>query len=235
MTAPRKSLLAAAVLGLGASLALNPVANVNADDDANANANAKKLPPVKPADSDAPLAEGWPGGTAPGVIEIKKYPAYRSAVAVSKDIPLNSMADNIMFWPLFNHIDRSGIEMTTPVVNTYTPAMIETPDAKGEMTMEFVYRSTRLGETGKGVGPVKVVDHPEATYVCLGVQGRMNNDVLREGVAKLEAWLEQNKEWVKAGSPRRLGYHGPMTPVNQRLWEVQIPVVPANAAPGNSD
>jgi hypothetical protein len=48
---------------------------------------------------------------------------------------------------------------------------------------------------------------------------------MREGVVKLQSWIkEHSSEWVEDGKPRRLGYHGPMTPVSQRLWEVQIPV-----------
>ena len=46
-----------------------------------------------------------------------------------------------------------------------------------------------------------------------------------EAVATLRKWLDEHKgEWVEDGPPRRLGYHGPMTPPVQRLWEVQIPV-----------
>jgi hypothetical protein len=176
------------------------------------------------------MAEGWPGATRPGAIEVKRYPAYRSAVAHAKDAALP--ADNVLFWPLFNHISRRGIAMTTPVVNTYTPAMIATPNATGEMSMEFVYRTPKTGEPGAGVGAVKVEDHPAATYVCLGIQGRMNPDRLREGARKLEAWLDEHRaEWVAAGPLRRLGYHGPMTLAAQRLWEVQIPVKPSPSPP----
>ena len=64
-------------------------------------------------------------------------------------------ADNVLFWPLFNHISRRGIEMTTPVVNTYTPGLLESDQAKatptGAMAMEFVYRTPTLGEAGQGV------------------------------------------------------------------------------------
>ena len=117
----------------------------------------------KPADSDAPLAEGWPGGTVPGIIEVKKYPAYRSAVARAKGAGMGS--DNVLFFPLFNHISKKDIAMTTPVVSGFSPGLVEEPKAKGEVTMEFVYRSPTMGETGQGVGAVKVDDHPSATYV----------------------------------------------------------------------
>lgn len=177
----------------------------------------------KAADGDSPLAEGWPAATLPGMIERKTYPAYRSAVARAKQAPMG--ADNVLFWPLFNHISKKGVEMTTPVVNTYEPEMVGDAKATGEMTMEFVYRTTTLGETGQGVGSVQVEDHPEAQYVCLGLQGGMSVKRLQDGLAELNRWLAEHKtEWVAAGSPRRLGYHGPMTPVEQRLWEVQIPI-----------
>ncbi len=43
---------------------------------------------VRAADADAPLAQGWPKGTEPGVIEVKNYPAYRSAVARARGGPV---------------------------------------------------------------------------------------------------------------------------------------------------
>jgi hypothetical protein len=182
--------------------------------------------PLRSADSDSPLPEGWPDATLPGRIEVKDYPAYRSAEAQAKGASLRS--DGILFFSLFNHISQSKIEMTAPVVNTYlTPEMIETPRATGDMTMEFLYRSLNQGEVGKGVGAVKVKDHPAQTFVCLGLVGEMDPQVMREGVRKLREWLQEHKaEWVEAGPVRRLGYHGPMTPSSQRRWEIQIPIRP---------
>ena len=53
----------------------------------------------------------------------------------------------------------------------------------------------------------------------------MGESQMRDAVATLHKWLDGHKEkWVEDGPPRRLGYHGPMTPPAQRLWEVQIPV-----------
>ncbi len=188
--------------------------------------------PLRSADSDSPLPEGWPDATIPGKIEIKNYPAYRSAVAEAKGASVRS--DTGLFFSLFNHISRSHIEMTAPVVNTYlSPTMIETPRGKGEMTMEFLYRSTHQGEAGKGVGTVVVKDHPAQSFVCLGLVGRMDESTLRDGVNKLHVWLdkeEHKKQWIEAGPARRLGYHGPMTPTADRRWEVQIPIKPAAAA-----
>lgn len=179
----------------------------------------------KAADGDAPLPKGWPGSTSPGKIEVKSYPAYRSAVARAKGATLGS--DNLLFWPLFNHITKNEIAMTAPVVSTYTRDMVADPKAQGDVSMEFLYQSTNQGKTGPGTGSVKVEDHPAGQFVCLGVQGGMDKDRMIDGVKSLRAWLDEHKsEWVEDGPPRRLGYHGPMTPVTQRLWEVQIPVKP---------
>ena len=183
---------------------------------------AVKAKKVRPADSDSPFAEGWPDATLPDQVEVKNYPAYRSAIAKAKKAP--QMADNVLFFPLFNHISKNNIAMTSPVVNTYTSEMIETPGSAGDMTMEFLYRTPTMGQTGPA-GPVEVKDFPAATYVCLGLEGEMNDTKLRDGAKALKTWLAEHKaEWVEAGPPRRLGYHGPMTPVAERRWEVQIPV-----------
>ena len=55
----------------------------------------------------------------------------------------------------------------------------------------------------------------------------MDDKMMREGVLKLRTWIKEHaSEWTEDGPPRRLGYHGPMTPESQRLWEVQVPVKP---------
>ena len=166
----------------------------------------------KAADSDAHLPEEWPDATPPGRIEIKKYPAYRSTIARAKDG--TSKNSSVLFFSLFNHIQRRGVAMTAPVVMTYERKVVEEPGVRGEVSMEFLYRRTDQGKAGQGVGAVKVEDFPASTFVCLGMQGRMDEDRLKEGVAKLHEWLRVHKdEWVEAGRPRRLGYHGPQTPV----------------------
>lgn len=178
----------------------------------------------KPADGDAPLAEGFPDATKPGNVEVKKYPAYRSAVTKADKATVSS--GDLMFFSLFNHIQKNKVEMTAPVINTFkTPRMIETTGAEGEVTMEFVYRSPKEGKSGPDGPSVQVVDHPARSFVCLGFQGGMSDRRMREAVATLRKWLDEHKgEWVEDGPPRRLGYHGPMTLADQRLWEVQVPV-----------
>jgi SOUL heme-binding protein len=185
---------------------------------------ASKVEP-KAANGDAPLAEGFPDATKPGKVEVKKYPAYPSAVTRVNKSTVST--GDLMFFSLFKHIQKKKVEMTAPVINTFkTPRMIETPAARGEVTMEFVYRSTKEGKPGPDGPSVEVVDHPAQSFVCLGFQGGgMSDSQMREAVAKLHKWLDGHKgKWVEDGPPRRLGYHGPMTPAAQRLWEFQVPV-----------
>ena len=198
-------------------------------DDKPARLDAFAVPGVKvrAADADAPLAEGWPKGTEPGMVEVKNYPAYRSAVARAKGASLGD--DDVLFYPLFNHITRSDIAMTSPVVSTYAPEMVRDSKGTGDVSMEFVYRSPDIGKAGRGVGAVKVEDHPASAFVCLGIQGEMNPEKMRLAVEALKSWLAEHKgEWVEDGPPRRLGYHAPMVRRDERLWEAQVPIKPAS-------
>jgi len=186
-------------------------------------------PAVEPkaADGDAPLPVGFPGATRPGTIEVKDYPAYRSAVARSKDI--SAGAGDTLFFSLFNHITRRDVAMTAPVINTYeSPEMLLDATRRGGVSMEFLYERPDQGEAGPGVGIVRVEDHPAVKVVALGIQGGMSSAQMESGLKDLHAWLEAHADqWVASGSPRRLGYHGPMTPEARRLWEIQIPIAPA--------
>jgi hypothetical protein len=210
----RKSMLSVLIPALGAWMTA-----ARADD-------PKPEAPVapKPADADAPLPAGFPPATKPGEVEVKHYPAYRSAVAEGREMSVSS--GDFLFWPLFRHIQGHDIAMTAPVINNYkTPDLLEKPDARGDVSMEFLYREPTQGATGPDGAVVTVADHPAGDYACLGVQGHMDEKAMREGMAKLRAWLDDHKaEYVASGPPRRLGYHGPMTREAERWWEVQIPV-----------
>jgi hypothetical protein len=219
-----------ALLPLAAGLALiAPAGPSPAADDPKAGDAPRPVEP-KAADADAPLPVGFPDATRPGAIEVKSYPAYRSAVARGEGLTLDS--GDALFWPLFNHIARKEIAMTAPVINTYEGAgLLSEPDARGAVAMEFPYREPDQGEAGRDGDRVTVEDRPAGRYACLGVQGAMTDARMREGVATLRAWLDEHRaEWVESGPPRRLGYHGPMTPTARRLWEVQLPVRPAAEA-----
>ncbi len=98
--------------------------------------------------------------------------------------------------------------------------------------MEFVYRSPEMGKTGQGVGSVKVEDHPASAFVCLGIQGEMNPERMRQAVEALKSWLAEHKgQWVEDGPARRLGYHAPMVPPGRTPLGGPIPVKPAPKPP----
>ena len=69
---------------------------------------------------------------------------------------------------------------------TYQTEIVEHAGKRGDVSMEFLYRRPDQGEAGPGVGAVKVEDFPATTFVCLGMQGGMDEKTLREGVAALE-------------------------------------------------
>jgi hypothetical protein len=94
---------------------------------------AQKEP--KKANSDAPFAEGWPDSTKPGTIEVKQYPAYRSAIARAKNASMG--ADGVLFFSLFRHITQSNVEMTSPVVNTYEPKILKAPTRRAKSRWNF--------------------------------------------------------------------------------------------------
>ncbi len=167
--------------------------------------------------ADAPLPQGWPKLTEPGEIEVKTYPAYRTAKAEAKGS--FEQADNALFWQLFAHIQANRVEMTAPVINTYAPK-----DDPSTVEMEFVYRRPDQGKAGPGLGKVIVENRDAEDFLTLGYQGNMNEEAFQNGLDKLRKWLKQHPAWEEAGQPRRLGYNGPMKPKEDRYWEIQIPV-----------
>ncbi|HBS29212.1 MAG TPA: ABC transporter substrate-binding protein [Phycisphaerales bacterium] len=169
-----------------------------------------------------PLPEGYPGPTAPGAIEIKRYPSVRRA-----EVTRSGSVDwgmNGAFWPLFRHIQRRDIEMTSPVEMDY-PGMLDDRDARPSgWTMSFLYRTADLGPTGSDGKSVVVVDTEPLTVVAAGFRGSYSMSVVRTNMEMLEQWLADQSEWERAGEARALHYNGPEQRARDRWGEVQIPV-----------
>ncbi len=190
---------------------------------------------------EAPLPEGYPAPTPPGMIELKTYPSVRRAEYSAKGS--SNFGMNVGFWPLFNHIKSRDIAMTSPVEMDYRPAGERAPlapmkDAEGSWTMSFLYRSAKLGPTGED-GRVKVVDAPEVTVVSIGMRGPYGTGTVNAGLEALQAWFDSQQDWEPAGDPRGLNYNGPQVMQANKWSEVQVPVkrkaaaAPAGAASGN--
>jgi hypothetical protein len=195
---------------------------------------------------DTPLPVGYPSPTPPGTVEIKTYPTLRRAeVGGERDgVARNGRAG---FWPLFRHIQRRDIEMTSPVEMDFQGiaasaglapgAQLSESDIKTEKvptvdindaqwTMSFLYRYTDQADTG--VDPednrVIVVDTQPVTVIAAGVAGSSNNRTVNQGVTMLREFFAANPQYVPAGDIRGLFYNDPMVPENRKWAEIQIPV-----------
>lgn len=172
----------------------------------------------KQARIDTPLPVGYPPPTAPGAIELKRYPTVRRA-EVSSASPAD-MGMNVAFWPLFKHIQRRDIEMTSPVEMDYRGMDDGKPDG---WTMSFLYRERDQGPTGKD-GIVTVEDAPPLTVIAIGMTSSYGTRSFAEGLTALEEWLASQTAWERAGDPRAMHYNGPDVRPQDRWMEVQIPV-----------
>jgi len=179
-----------------------------------------------PAKITTPLPLGYPAPTPPGAIDMKSYPSVRRAEVSGAMAP--DLGMNFGFFPLFNHIKRRNIEMTSPVEMDYTKASKEAADRgePGRWTMSFLYRTSDLGATGTDEvnSAVKIIDTAPVTVLSLGFMGPYGINRVRAGEETLRTWLAGQTEWEAAGDIRTFSYNGPDVP-NPRKWgEVQLPV-----------
>ncbi|MCX5671073.1 MAG: heme-binding protein [Planctomycetota bacterium] len=168
---------------------------------------------------EAPLPEGWPAPSLPGLIRLKTYPPMRAAWTEQGD------GRNGQFMTLFRHIKDRQIPMTAPVVMAYPPAEAAPPrDALGEpVAMAFLYRQTTQDTAGP-FGAVRVTDDPPLQVVSAARKGMYSSSNFQASVAQLRAWLQAHPEWQAAGPPRVLAYNSPFMPFWMKYAEVQIPV-----------
>jgi hypothetical protein len=184
-----------------------------------------------------PLPVGYPDPTPPGAIDIKRYPSVRRAEITGSVNPAIGM--NVGFFPLFNHIKRREIEMTSPVEMNYQGLRKAKDDRSGpqQWTMSFLYRSADLGPIGDDERDqrVKVVDIEPVTVVAIGFKGGYGLPLVMDGVEKLDVWLAQNPQWEATGEPRSFFYNGPEMPNRDKWGEVQVPIRPKAPAPAGAD
>ena len=164
---------------------------------------------------EAPLPEGWPAPSLPGLVRIKTYPAARAAWTEQ------ASGRNSQFSTLFRHINDKRIPMTAPVVMVYPEgdaAALDEPAA-----MAFLYRSTSTGTVGPA-GTVTIRDDEPLRVVSVGRKGMYSKSNFRASADQLREWLRGHPEWVAAGPPRVLAYNSPFMPFWMKYAEVQIPV-----------
>jgi len=166
---------------------------------------------------EAELPVGFPAPTPVREIELKQYPAYRSASAT-----VGLMGSGVAFWKLFLHISSNDIAMTAPVEMTYE----EGKRGLRETKMSFLYGDPALGAVGPD-GKVEVADADANWVVSLGCRGQESEGRLAEARTELLNWIATQPELEAAGPPRVMGYNSPMVRGNKRYFEVQVPVTRA--------
>ncbi len=182
-----------------------------------------------PSRIESPLPAGYPEPTPPGSIDIKRYPSVRRAEYVSDGSPGFGM--NMGFFPLFNHIKRNDIAMTSPVEMDYRdmfdPATGKQA-AKDSMswTMSFLYRTAELAPAGADKKDRKVVvtDRPEMEVLAIGMNGPYGTGIVEKGLTLLHDWLRDHPEYEITGEPRAFHYNGPSIANRVKWSEVQLPV-----------
>jgi SOUL heme-binding protein len=177
---------------------------------------------------EAPLPVGYAPPTPPRCMEIKSYPLVRRAEITSTG--KTNAGANRSFWPLFQHIQKRGIAMTSPVEMDYTGMSDDKgnlSDERGSWTMSFLYRTPDMGETGPAESNVQVKDLPPMTVISLGMQGNYGLKQVNTALDKLRDALAKQDQWVVAGEPRALNYNGPQIEAGYRWSEIQIPVKPS--------
>lgn len=172
-----------------------------------------------PCRVEAPLPAGYPAPTPPGAIELKQYPTVRRAEVSGESNPDRGTSRG--FWPLFQHIKRRDIAMTSPVEVEYHDWSSE--DESGAWTMSFLYRTADLGPTGRD-GIVTVTDAEPVTVIAIGLRGGYSVERISKGIEQLRTWLASQNEWEAAGNPRAFYYNGPYIPDGNKWSEAQIPV-----------
>ena len=168
--------------------------------------------------AEAPVPQGWPRPSMPGLVRIKKYPAVRFAW-VSKD---ESRAG--LFRDLFKHIQQKNIKMTAPVVMVYQMKPSSKDYMKKPTKMAFLYRYEDQGELGK-FGVVNVVDEKPATYLSVGMNGSYSKANFMKAMDLLNFYLRDAPNLKVTGPPRVLGYNSPFMPFWMKYFEVQLPIV----------
>ena len=93
-----------------------------------------------------PLPAGYPAPTPIGCAEVKTYPVERRATYESRKMWFKGLFGTLRsFYPLFFHIKRREIPMTSPVQTEYQG---DVRSGDFDWKMSFLYRTKDLGPTG---------------------------------------------------------------------------------------
>ena len=209
--------------------ALPPVTRIGGDLDAEVTTSVRDEVTIfaaGPCRVTTPLPVGYPAPTPPGAIDLKVYPSVRRAEIAgggSRDDGMNGANTGGAFWPLFMHIKDRDIAMTAPVEFDYEGVDLDSDLRIDGWSMSFLYRTPELGPTGQD-GRITVYDTEPVVVVSLGLRGRPDEATLRDGLAKLRAWIDAEPGWAAEDDVRLFGYNGPSVPRRNHWYELQVPI-----------
>ena len=170
---------------------------------------------------EAKLPEGFPKAGPVGEVIVKTYPPCRVATVTGADLP--GKGQDRLFMPLFDHIQKEKISMTSPVVMDFAPVQADATPLP-PVAMSFVYGNEKIGAPGKD-GIVKIHDVAAVTVLSVGVRGSYDGANFAKGMGAINQWLANHpKTYEVIGTPRFLGYNSPFVPWFLRFGEVQVPV-----------
>ena len=170
---------------------------------------------------EAKLPDGFPEAGPVGEVIVKTYPPCRLATVAGADLP--GKGQDRMFMPLFNHIQKEKISMTSPVVMDFAATPADAAPLP-PIAMSFVYGNEQIGQTGKD-GIVRIHDLPAMTVLSVGVRGSYDGKNFDNGMSAINQWLASHpKTYTVVRTPRFLGYNSPFVPWFLRFGEVQVPV-----------
>ncbi|MEB3826052.1 heme-binding protein [Phormidium sp. CCY1219] len=173
----------------------------------------------------ASLPKGFPKPTEPEAIAVKDYPGYRAVTYTYQGQV--QQATRVAFDPLYNHISRNQIAMTTPVEVRYTDASAIQVETPSQAEVSFLYPDREIEPQNIG-SDVKVTDYPPMKVVSIGIQGAYSWSSYETHLQRLQGWLQAHPEYKAVGCPRRLLYNSPMTPEPLKRSEVQIAIAPVD-------
>jgi hypothetical protein len=160
---------------------------------------------------EAKLPENFPGPGPINEVVIKAYPPYRSA-------------ESVAFMPLFRHIQREAIPMTTPVEQT--PVWDDRRQRWRMVDMGFVYPSTDTGSAGADGrdGRVVTVDYPSKNWLAITRRGSQRSTGIERARKALITEAEAQGLEIDIEALRVLSYNSPFVPGFLSVWEVQVPI-----------
>lgn len=163
---------------------------------------------------EAELPVGFPAPQSVGELELREYPHYRMVRTAMRGGSMGA------FWPLFRHIEKNGIAMTTPVQMDWS----NDGSRSRPVQMAFLYGDPGIepAEVQKGV---EVVAMPAMLVLSIGAIGDDRADVIEELQTRIAAFVAANAStYAIDGAPRTMGYNSPMVPRDQRYFELQVPL-----------